>query len=92
MFVVGATKAEYFTEIRKIVPDNFLLVPGIGAQGGNLKDVCRFGMNQDIGLLINASRSIIYASKGLDFAEKAKEEAKKIQDEMKEILSNFQFS
>ena len=92
MYVVGATKAEYFTEIRKIIPDNFLLVPGIGAQGGSLKDVCRLGMNQDIGLLINASRSIIYASNGLDFAEKAKEEAKKIQEEMKEILSNFKFS
>ncbi|WP_394758235.1 orotidine-5'-phosphate decarboxylase [Flavobacterium sp.] len=87
MYVVGATKAEYFSEIRKIVPNSFLLVPGVGAQGGNLQEVCQFGMNEDIGLLINSSRGIIYASNGLDFAEKARKEALKIQMEMKEIIS-----
>ena len=87
MYVVGATKAEYFTEIRKIVPDSFLLVPGVGAQGGNLADVCKFGMNKNVGLLINSSRGIIYASNGIDFAEKARAEALKIQQEMAEILS-----
>lgn len=86
MYVVGATKAEYFTEIRKIVPDSFLLVPGVGAQGGSLSEVCKFGMNENIGLLINSSRGIIYASKGIDFAEKAREEALKMQQEMEAIL------
>lgn len=86
MYVVGATKAEYFAEIRKIIPDSFLLVPGVGAQGGNLQDVCNYGMNENVGLLINSSRGIIYASNGLDFAEKAREEALKIQLEMKELL------
>jgi orotidine-5'-phosphate decarboxylase len=86
MYVVGATKAEYFTEIRKIVPDSFLLVPGVGVQGGSLYDVCSYGMNDDIGLLINSSRGIIYASNGEDFAEKAREEAFKLQQEMDEIL------
>jgi orotidine-5'-phosphate decarboxylase len=90
MYVVGATKAEYFIEIRKIVPDSFLLVPGIGAQGGNLQEVCKFGMNSSIGLLINSSRGIIYASNGKDFAEKARAEAFKIQQEMAIILiENF---
>jgi orotidine-5'-phosphate decarboxylase len=82
MYVVGATRGESFLEIRKVAPDNFLLVPGVGAQGGNLQDVCKYGMNADCGLLVNASRSIIYASKGKDFAEKAREEALKIQQEM----------
>jgi orotidine-5'-phosphate decarboxylase len=86
MYVVGATKAEYFTEIRKIVPDSFLLVPGVGAQGGSLYDVCSYGMNADIGLLINSSRGIIYASAGEDFAEKAGEEALKMQQEMEIIM------
>ncbi len=86
MYVVGATKAEYFSEIRKIVPDHFLLVPGVGAQGGSLEDVCKYGINKDIGLLINSSRAIIYASNGVDFAQKAREEAIKIQFEMEEIL------
>ena len=90
MYVVGATKAEYFSKIRQLVPNSFLLVPGIGAQGGNLQEVCQFGMNEDIGLLINSSRGIIYASNGLDFAEKAREEALKIQVEMKEII-NLEF-
>jgi orotidine-5'-phosphate decarboxylase len=86
MYVIGATKAKYFTEIRKIVPDNFLLVPGIGAQGGNLQEVCENGMNKNIGLLINSSRAIIYASNKSDFAQKARAEALKIQQEMENIL------
>ena len=86
MYVVGATKAEYFTEIRKIVPDSFLLVPGVGAQGGSLQEVCKYGMNANVGLLINSSRAIIYASKGTDFAEKAREEALKMQVEIEGIL------
>lgn len=86
MYVVGATKAEYFTEIRKIVPNSFLLVPGVGAQGGSLADVCKYGMSDNVGLLINSSRGIIYASNGADFAEKARAEAQKLQQEMAEIL------
>jgi len=86
MYVVGATKAEYFAEIRKIVPDSFLLVPGVGAQGGSLSEVCKYGMNEAVGLLINSSRAIIYASNGLDFAEKAREEALLLQQEMEGIL------
>ena len=90
MYVVGATKAEYFAEIRKIVPDSFLLVPGVGAQGGNLHDVCKYGLNSSIGLLINSSRAIIYASSGENFAEVARVEAMKIQSEMEVILNtNF---
>jgi orotidine-5'-phosphate decarboxylase len=87
MYVVGATKAEYFTEIRKIVPDSFLLVPGVGAQGGSLQEVCKYGLNSTIGLLINSSRGIIYASKSSYFAEKAREEAQKMQKEMQELLA-----
>jgi orotidine-5'-phosphate decarboxylase len=90
MYVVGATKAEYFTEVRKIVPDSFLLVPGVGAQGGSLSEVCKYGMNDNVGLLINSSRAIIYASNGADFADVARAEALKIQQEMAEILNtNF---
>ena len=88
MYVVGATKAEYFTEIRKIVPDSFLLVPGVGAQGGNLQEVCKFGMNENIGLLINSSRGIIYASNKSDFAQKSREKALKIQTEMQQVMIN----
>ncbi|RTY83565.1 orotidine-5'-phosphate decarboxylase [Flavobacterium sp. LS1P28] len=87
MYVVGATKAEYFTEIRKIVPDSFLLVPGVGAQGGSLAEVCKYGMNANVGLLINSSRAIIYASNGTDFADKARTEALKMQQEMEQIMS-----
>lgn len=87
MYVIGATKAEYFEQIRKIVPDSFLLVPGVGAQGGNLKDVCKFGLNKNVGLLINSSRGIIYASNQTDFAQKAREEALAIQQEMEGILN-----
>ena len=89
MYVVGATKAEYFTEVRKIVPDSFLLVPGVGAQGGSLSEVCKYGMNANVGLLINSSRAIIYASNGTDFAEKTREEALKIKHEMEAILKLF---
>lgn len=82
MFVVGATKTEYLKEIREIIPNHFLLVPGVGAQGGSLDDVCQYGINKNIGLLINSSRGIIYASNGNDFAEKASEETEKLQKEM----------
>ncbi|PIY15002.1 MAG: orotidine-5'-phosphate decarboxylase [Flavobacteriaceae bacterium CG_4_10_14_3_um_filter_31_253] len=87
MYVVGATKAEYFQEIRKIVPNAFLLVPGVGAQGGRLEDVCEFGLNSQIGLLINSSRGIIYASSLKDFTEKAQLKAKELQSEMEKIMS-----
>ncbi|WP_452598362.1 orotidine-5'-phosphate decarboxylase [Pontimicrobium sp. MEBiC01747] len=87
MYVVGATKAEYFQEIRAIVPDSFLLVPGVGAQGGNLQDVCKYGMNKNVGLLINSSRGIIYASNEVDFAEAAAEKAKELQQQMELILT-----
>ena len=82
MFVVGATRAEAFKDIRKHAPDHFLLVPGVGAQGGNLQEVCAYGMNAECGLLVNSSRSIIYASDGKDFAEAARAEALKLQKEM----------
>jgi orotidine-5'-phosphate decarboxylase len=82
MYVVGATKSTEFSNIRKFAPDNFLLVPGIGAQGGSLTDVCRYGMNKDCGLIVNASRSIIYASNGEDFAEAARAEALNMQQQM----------
>ncbi|MCC8358402.1 orotidine-5'-phosphate decarboxylase [Salinimicrobium sediminilitoris] len=82
MYVVGATKAEYLREIRKIIPENFLLVPGVGAQGGSLKEVCEYGMSRNVGLLINASRAVIYASNAEDFAEAAAAEAGKLQQEM----------
>jgi orotidine-5'-phosphate decarboxylase len=87
MYVVGATKAEEFKNIRTLAPDNFLLVPGVGAQGGSLAHVCQYGLNKECGLLINSSRGIIYASNGEDFAEKARAEALKLQQEMEEILS-----
>lgn len=88
MYVVGATKAEYFAEIRKIVPDSFLLVPGIGTQGGSLSEVCKYGMNDNIGLLVASSRAIIYASNGTDFAEKARAEALLVQQQMQNIIEN----
>jgi orotidine-5'-phosphate decarboxylase len=86
MYVVGATKAEYFEEIRKIIPDSFLLVPGVGAQGGSLSEVCKYGMTKDVGLLINSSRGIIYASNTTDFANAAATEAQKLQQQMETIL------
>ncbi|NTV83355.1 MAG: orotidine-5'-phosphate decarboxylase [Bacteroidales bacterium] len=86
MYVVGATQAQQLETIRKIIPDHFLLVPGVGAQGGSLKEVARYGMTKDIGLLVNASRSIIFASSKEDFAEKAREEAEKMQKEMAVLM------
>ena len=86
MYVVGATKAEMLSSIRKIVPDHFLLVPGVGAQGGSLQEVAKYGLTKDCGLLVNSSRNIIYASNGTDFAMKAREEAEKMQKEMSLLL------
>lgn len=82
MYVVGATKSTEFINIRKYAPNNFLLVPGVGAQGGSLAEVCQYGMNKDCGLIVNASRSIIYASNGEDFAEAARAEALNLQQQM----------
>jgi orotidine-5'-phosphate decarboxylase len=90
MYVIGATQADWFMKIRQWVPDSFLLVPGVGAQGGSLQEVCKYGMIKDCGLLINASRSILYASSDLDFAQKAEEEARKMQEEMAELLKTCQ--
>ena len=87
MYVVGATKAEYLAEIRNIIPDSFLLVPGVGAQGGNLQDVCKYGMNDQVGLLINSSRGIIYASQGEDFAAAAAQKALDLQTQMAAIIN-----
>lgn len=86
MFVVGATKAHFLAEVRHIVPENFLLVPGVGAQGGSLEEVCKYGMTAEVGLLVNSSRGIIYASDKEDFAEAAAESAKEIQVSMARIL------
>lgn len=88
MFVVGATRAEMLEKVREIAPEHFLLVPGVGAQGGSLNEVARYGLNKDCGLLVNASRSIIFASTGTDFASQAANEAKKMQEEMAVILRN----
>ncbi|MFC0183915.1 orotidine-5'-phosphate decarboxylase [Pseudarcicella hirudinis] len=89
MYVVGATKAESLTKIRELAPEHFLLVPGVGAQGGSLQEVSEFGMNKHCGLLVNSSRAIIYASNGEDFAQKAKEEALKVQTEMAQYLAMY---
>ena len=89
MFVIGATKEAYFEEIRKFCPDHFFLVPGVGAQGGDLQKLSQYGMNKDCGILVNATRSIIYASNGKDFAEKAREEALRMQNEMKKYLKEY---
>ena len=93
MYVVGATQGEAFKDIRRHAPNHFLLVPGIGAQGGSLHDVCQYGMNKDCGLLVNSSRGIIYASNGVDFAQVAAEKAREVQEEMarelKAILPAF---
>ena len=86
MYVVGATKASYLADVRAIVPDSFLLVPGVGAQGGNLQDVCTHGMNTNVGLLVNSSRGIIYASSGQDFADSAAKAAQDLQQQMQVIL------
>jgi len=82
MYVVGATKATYLGDIRKIVPESFLLVPGVGAQGGSLQEVCKYGITKNIGLLVNSSRGILYASTGMGFAEVASKKAQEIQKEM----------
>lgn len=89
MYVVGATRGELIGEVRKVVPDNFFLVPGVGAQGGSLADVARYGMNSHCGLLVNSSRGIIYASGGKDFAQSARAEAAKLQVEMKALLGEY---
>ena len=86
MYVVGATQGQMFEDIRKVAPNHFLLVPGVGAQGGSLEEVCRYGMTKDCGLLVNSSRGIIYASSGEDFAEVAAEKAKELQQQMAEEL------
>jgi orotidine-5'-phosphate decarboxylase len=91
MYVIGATKATYLKKIRKIIPNNFLLIPGIGAQGGNLNDVCDNGMNQEVGLLINSSRSIIYASNETNFDLISAKNAQEIQSQMEDILTKKGF-
>lgn len=89
MYVVGATKAEYLSEIRQIIPDSFLLVPGVGAQGGSLEEVCKYGMNDQIGILVNSSRGIIYASKDVQFAETAAKRALDLQVQMETELHKY---
>ena len=89
MYVVGATQGELFADIRKVVPDHFLLVPGVGAQGGSLEEVVKYGMNSQCGLLVNSSRAIIYADNSEDFALTAREEARKIQEEMAGYLEKL---
>ncbi|MFD1614376.1 orotidine-5'-phosphate decarboxylase [Gelatiniphilus marinus] len=89
MYVVGATKAEFLADIRQIIPDSFLLVPGVGAQGGSLKEVCKYGMNTQVGLLINSSRGIIYASKETDFAQAAALKAEALKKEMETEIKRY---
>ncbi|MEO6758088.1 MAG: orotidine 5'-phosphate decarboxylase / HUMPS family protein, partial [Saprospiraceae bacterium] len=87
MFVVGATHPQAFARVRELAPESFLLVPGVGAQGGDLAAICRYGLTKDGGLLVNASRSILYASDGEDFAEQARAEALRMQQEMANLLA-----
>ena len=89
MYVVGATKAEYFAQIRKIIPNSFLLVPGVGAQGGNLQEVCKYGLSKNVGLLINSSRGIIYASNNENFAKSSRDKALELQKEMQKIVEDL---
>ena len=89
MYVVGATRPEYLTSIRKVIPDNFLLVPGIGAQGGDLDAVCKFGMNSECGLIVNSARGIIYKSSGEDFGDVARLEAQSLANEMSQLLDTY---
>lgn len=89
MYVVGATQGELFTDVRKIAPDHFLLVPGVGAQGGSLSEVCKYAMTRECGLLVNSSRGIIYASSGEDFATVAAQKAKELQEQMAIELSKI---
>ena len=90
MYVVGATQGKLFEDVRKIVPNHFLLVPGVGAQGGSLEEVCRYGMNSDCGLLVNSSRGIIYADTSHDFAQAAGEKARELKEEMDLMLKKYQ--
>lgn len=89
MFVIGATHPESFARVREIVPNHFLLVPGVGAQGGDLQAICQHGLTKDCGLLVNASRSILYAGSGRDFAQKAAAEARRLQQEMAGLLEKI---
>ena len=89
MYVVGATQGKLFEEVRKLASDHFLLVPDVGAQGGSLEEVCRYGMNSECGLLVNSSRGIIYADTTESFAETAGKEARKLQVEMEEMLEKY---
>ena len=89
MYVVGATQGRAFEDIRKIVPDHFLLVPGVGAQGGSLQEVCQYGMNSQCGLIVNSSRGIIYADKSEQFAEEARQAAKDLQQQMADLLKEL---
>ena len=89
MYVVGATQGKMFEDIRKIVPNHFLLVPGVGAQGGSLQEVCKYGINKDCGLLVNSSRGIIYASNGIDFADVASQKAEELQKQMETELEKI---
>ncbi len=89
MYVVGATRAEMLEQIRKIAPEHFLLVPGVGAQGGSLEDVAKYGLNSNCGLIVNSSRAIIFASEGEDFDNKSEEAAKQIQQQMRKLLLNY---
>ncbi len=91
MYVVGATKSEMLSNIREIIPEHFLLVPGIGAQGGNLEEVVRYGFNENCGLIVNSSRNIIFASSGKDFAEKARHQALELKKEMSQTMSERHF-
>jgi orotidine-5'-phosphate decarboxylase len=87
MYVVGATKPQYIEKIRELIPNHFLLMPGVGAQGGDLNEICKYAINDNIGVLVNSSRSIIYASQEKNFADKAASEAIKLQEKMKIILT-----
>ncbi|SNZ00188.1 orotidine-5'-phosphate decarboxylase [Flagellimonas pacifica] len=89
MYVIGATKASYLEEVRQIVPESFLLVPGVGAQGGSLQEVCKYGITKDVGLLVNSSRGILYASQGKDFAPMARSKAKSMQEQMEIELAKL---
>lgn len=89
MYVIGATQANYLERVRKIVPEHFLLIPGLGAQGGDLEDVCKYGMNESVGILVNSSRAIIYASGNENFAEVAGEEAAKVHTQMKLLMKKY---
>lgn len=91
MFVIGATQGQLFEEVRQVVPSHFLLVPGVGAQGGSLDEVCRYGMNKNCGLIVNSSRGIIHASSDDDFAQVAREKAKQLNVQMAQILENYGF-